>query len=240
VATAVKVDNDGSVFVTGYSLGEGTDDDYITIKYSPKGGVCWVRRYNGPANGLDQAFAIAVDQQGNAYVTGGVRISLPHTAACLTIKYNPDGDTAWTAAYSAPAGKVVYGQAVIVDSRGCVYVAGIYDYDILTIKYVQGGGVEEQRTLDGRKLTFAAKPNPFKGLTAISIPLSAQGRTKVGIFDVSGRVVKTLVDGLLPAGVYSFVWDGTDINGRRAPAGVYMILVSTQGAIKTTKVTVIE
>lgn len=53
---------------------------------------------------------------------------------------------------------------------------------------------------------------------------------------VLGIVFFTLVS----AGVYSFVWDGTDINGRRVPAGFYMIALSTQGTIKTSRVTVLE
>src|SRR5829696_1019096 len=70
VATAVALDTNGNVFVTGYSTGSGGDYDYTTIKYSGAGVPLWTNRYNGPGNGGDQAHAVAVDSNGNVFVTG--------------------------------------------------------------------------------------------------------------------------------------------------------------------------
>jgi len=69
-ATAIAVDNNGNVYITGASYGSGTYSDYATIKYAPNGQEIWVARYNGPGNGDDRAYAIAVDNNGNVYVTG--------------------------------------------------------------------------------------------------------------------------------------------------------------------------
>jgi outer membrane protein assembly factor BamB len=69
-ADAIAVDSAGNVYVTGYSEGSGTSFDYATIKYSSTGKQLWVRRYNGPENGVDSAYAMAVDSSGNVYVTG--------------------------------------------------------------------------------------------------------------------------------------------------------------------------
>jgi len=68
-AHALAVDGSGNVFVTGFSW-SGTSYDYATIKYSPSGDTLWVRRYDGPGNGTDEANALAVDGSGNVYVTG--------------------------------------------------------------------------------------------------------------------------------------------------------------------------
>jgi outer membrane protein assembly factor BamB len=66
----VAVDGSDNVYVTGWSKGLGDDYDYVTIMYSTNGKQLWLKRYNGPGNGLDKASAIAVDGSGNVYVTG--------------------------------------------------------------------------------------------------------------------------------------------------------------------------
>lgn len=72
-ARALAVDNACNVYVTGYSTGSGTGDDYATVKYDAHGVQQWVERYNGPANGLDDALATVVDNAGYVYVTGWSR-----------------------------------------------------------------------------------------------------------------------------------------------------------------------
>ena len=47
----LRVDGAGNVYVTGSSEGDGTDLDYVTIKYDPDGDELWVARYNGSTNG---------------------------------------------------------------------------------------------------------------------------------------------------------------------------------------------
>ena len=71
VAYAMALDGSGNVYVTGGSVGSETSCDYATTKYYPNGDTAWVRRYNRPGNGGDEASAIAVDDSGNVYVTGG-------------------------------------------------------------------------------------------------------------------------------------------------------------------------
>ena len=82
----------------------------------------WTKHYNGPANGYDAGQAIAVDANGNAYVTGN------HTTAtgldCATLKYSTDGDLLWTASYDGPdnGGDVLI--SIALDDLANVYVSG--------------------------------------------------------------------------------------------------------------------
>src|SRR4030042_122744 len=64
----------------------------------------WVRRYNGPGNGEDYAYAIDVDGSGNVYVTGvsGGEYSVT-SWDYATIKYYANGDNAWVRRYNGPA-----------------------------------------------------------------------------------------------------------------------------------------
>jgi len=69
-AYALAVDGSGNVYVAGGSIGSGTSNDYATIKYDASGSEQWVARYNGSGNADDYASALAVDAEGNVYVTG--------------------------------------------------------------------------------------------------------------------------------------------------------------------------
>ncbi|MCB9069078.1 MAG: SBBP repeat-containing protein [Calditrichae bacterium] len=70
LGTALAVDTDGNVYVTGTSYDSNTNYDYATIKYNTNGLEEWVARYNGPGNYIDKAMAMVIDVSGNIYVTG--------------------------------------------------------------------------------------------------------------------------------------------------------------------------
>src|SRR5438270_11487071 len=68
-AIGVALDSSGNVFVAGYSMGNGSSDDYATVAYSGAGLPLWTNRYNGPGNSDDEASAIAVASSGNVHKT---------------------------------------------------------------------------------------------------------------------------------------------------------------------------
>ena len=82
-ALDLALDNSGNIYVTGYSYDIGGDWDYLTIKYAADGTQLWEKRYKGPVL-ADAAYAIAVDNSGNVYVTGE---SQSDNYDYLTIKY---------------------------------------------------------------------------------------------------------------------------------------------------------
>jgi len=66
----VAVDGDGHVYAIAESDGGTTDLDYALVKYDNDGLFQWDYRYDGPAHGEDVPFAMALDAQANAYLTG--------------------------------------------------------------------------------------------------------------------------------------------------------------------------
>jgi hypothetical protein len=68
--SSIVVDNEGNVYVTGRSMGDGSNYDCATIKYNAEGDSQWVQIFNGLANDQDWANSIVVDNKGSVYITG--------------------------------------------------------------------------------------------------------------------------------------------------------------------------
>jgi predicted nucleotidyltransferase len=68
---------------------------------------------------------------------------------------------------------------------------------------------------------IASRPNPFSRSAVIGFDLPRTARVGLRIYDLGGRVVRTLADESWPAGRHQLEWDGTDRDGRPARAGVY-------------------
>jgi hypothetical protein len=76
-------------------------------------------------------------------------------------------------------------------------------------------------------------PNPFDRSTGISLSLDRDDHVRLEIFDVSGRKVRTLQDGMLAAGAHQIVWDGSTDEGLAATAGTYFYRVTSATATET-------
>lgn len=153
-AQDIAVDNAGNVYVTGFSLRSSTGYDYTTVKYSPSGAQEWVATYNGPGGGEDKAWAIALDTDGNVYVTGqstGVGTDIDFA----TVKYSPSGVQQWVARYNYADGNKDAANDIAVDAFGHIYVTG-YSYvnstednDYVTIRYDSNGNQKWVRLYNG-------------------------------------------------------------------------------------------
>src|SRR5713101_4864278 len=66
----VATDATGNIYVTGWIETSAGNEDGYTVKYSPDGDVLWADTYAGSPTGTDYGYALAVDQNGNAYVGG--------------------------------------------------------------------------------------------------------------------------------------------------------------------------
>jgi len=74
------------------------------------------------------------------------------------------------------------------------------------------------------------RPNPFGASTLIQYRLAEEGPARLTIYDVTGRAVRTLVNGAASAGSYRVHWDGLDESGRVMPAGIYFCKLKTASA----------
>jgi hypothetical protein len=77
----------------------------------------------------------------------------------------------------------------------------------------------------------SSRPNPFSGSTTIWYSIPASGRTTLQVFDAAGRVVRRLYSADQDPGRHSAVWNGLDDHERRAPNGVYLYKLQSNGAV---------
>lgn len=147
LAKALKVDNAGNVYVTGYGRNSSNNDDFITIKYGPNGDSLWVKLYNY-ANNIDQAVSLELVNNPANQNTPDIIVAGTSSSDFLTIKYSGDnGNVKWEKRYNGPANSIDVLNALAVDDLGNAYVTGSsFDYttkdDIVTIKYLNETGVE--------------------------------------------------------------------------------------------------
>lgn len=97
-ATALAVDQQGNVYVTGTSYGSSGNADYTTIKYNANGVEIWARRYNGPADRDDFPSTLALGSDGSVYVTGS-SMSTGGDWDYATVAYSSSGQQNWEDRY---------------------------------------------------------------------------------------------------------------------------------------------
>ena len=78
-------------------------------------------------------------------------------------------------------------------------------------------------------------PNPFPLATVLRFALPREETARLGVYDLGGRLVRTLVDGKINAGEHAIPWDGRDGRGLRVSSGVYFYRLEVSDGVKTRK-----
>jgi hypothetical protein len=152
-------------------------------------------------------------------------------------------DLRWKAASDQPiAGYHIYRsedgrQEMVPLNNGQLLPPGtgaFLDSDVLpgqTYRYIVGVVAEDGSETRSREVSVKARPlelaleqnhpNPFNPVTTIPFIVPETGRVRLSVYDVKGSLVKTLYDGILPAGFRQLTWEGTDNRGNGVGSGVY-------------------
>jgi flagellar hook assembly protein FlgD len=119
-------------------------------------------------------------------------------------------------------------------------VGGGTYYDMATVKYFSPVGVQENKIVTTERLLLEVYPNPTRVISTISYSLSHAGRVSLSVYDVSGRLVRTLIDQHQEPDVYSFIWDSKDNAERRIAPGIYFCILRTDNGHTSKKLVTIE
>jgi hypothetical protein len=143
------------------------------------------------------------------------------------------GERAAAAAAFRPAG----GQLVIWGGRsGETLPSSVWSMDL---GVPPPGGKGESKGLDDIFVAGPnAWPNPTQDDVAVGMSLREPGLVTVGIYDVTGRLVKILNASRMPAGFNVFHWDTRDFRGERVASGVYFCRMATISSVRSEPVVI--
>jgi hypothetical protein len=181
---------------------------------------------------VDEGRDLVLDDAGCAHIVGYTASpdfpgSDGTSARIFLSKLNQDGsDLAFT--LTTRSGSANAGHGIAIDDANDVYFTGAINVpaDIYVAKVACGIPVAD--VPDGAGGVSALRldpsvPNPFRHSTHLTFAVPGNGSAPVflGIHDVSGRLVRVLVNTVQHDGPRTVSWDGTDEAGERVPGGVY-------------------
>lgn len=160
----------------------------------------------------------------------------------LRMIYESLPDTIYESGYYvlSPAMGVAISDSLVY---GTFEEGGLYIFDYYGPEPPKLGIEEDRRIITPTKYNFTISPNPVSGLSSISFSLPQSISVSLKIYDVSGRLVRTLLNSnqKKEAGYYTIHWDGKDDKGEKAPSGVYFCRLETErGSFKTKKMVLLR
>jgi flagellar hook assembly protein FlgD len=86
----------------------------------------------------------------------------------------------------------------------------------------------------------SAYPNPMNPTATIRYTVGVPGKVTLRVFDVTGRVIKTLVEETKTTGAYAVVWDGTNDRGEKVASGVFFYQFEAPGYQSAKKLVIVQ
>jgi hypothetical protein len=169
----------------------------------------------GPAVGSTNSFL--------SYSTNSAVSSLGHD-----IEYRFDWGnglfSGWGFSYGINSWSVKGNYSVKAQARCSQHTSVVSDWSDAIDVSIQTSGVEQVDVLDhpSHFSLFQNYPNPFNNETTFTFQLPLTCNILFEIFNLSGDLVRILMDQGLPAGKYELTWDGTNASGQFLPSGLYL------------------
>ncbi len=232
-----------------YGLGASYIPDPVLIAVDKSGSVIFSQQYKGVfkynAAGVLQFMinsnvnSLCIDKNNNIYFTKDSTYR-----SYVLYKYNSSGVIQWQIPYTHNIAMFMGSGGVITDTACNIYVTGGYSYynppttshAALTVKYSQLVGIQNiSSELPERFELFQNYPNPFNPATTIIVSIPKESEITLKIYDITGKEVSSLADGILKAGLYKFTFNATEL-----PSGIYFYNLQTDGFTETKKMVLIK
>jgi hypothetical protein len=120
-----------------------------------------------------------------------------------------------------------------------VTVTGVDAFETITLGAESSTGVDDGGTPAVTRLA-SIYPNPFNPSTRIVFDLREKTAIYIAVYDIGGRLVCTLKDGVLDAGRHEMTWRGVSDSGASVSSGVYFCRMGANGTLQTFKIVLLR
>jgi len=233
---AVKLKNDGSIAWQNTIGGSGEDKMYSIYQTLDGGYLLGGSSQSAVSGDKTEAnrgdydyWIVKLDQWGNIYWQ-------------KTIGGN-DSDELWSVKSTADGGYILGGYTTsgISGDKTNESYGGL---DIWIIKLNADTPLEVEQSANISKIesftVLPAYPNPFNPSTNITYGLDEESNVSIAIYDISGKLLTTLLEADQTQGWHSIQWNGTNQFGEKVPAGIYLSKITSGNETKTTKLMLLK
>jgi uncharacterized protein YyaL (SSP411 family) len=171
------------------------------------------------------------------------KVNLHQAGAIMALSYSnfyrdPEWSTIDRILGPGDIGKTIHFYISAFDDQGNEFQTAI---DSIQFGGSGATGTREQSSVSSHKLLLEnCYPNPFNPRTTISFTLPERSHANLSIFDIEGRLIKTLINGFYDKGRNEIVWDGTDENGDPVASGIYFYRLQAGGMTVSRKMAIIR
>ena len=112
--------------------------------------------------------------------------------------------------------------------------------EVPVVLHTSGAGVKEATSLPSAFNLYQNRPNPCAGMTIIKYAIPEKIEVSLRIYDITGRLVNTLVNEIQKPAYYSIKWDARDARKKTVPAGVYFMRIAAGNFVSVKKLVVVR
>jgi len=125
-------------------------------------------------------------------------------------------------------------------SPGSLVEAAVDDITVTILRQLGEDAPDAPAAADGPAGIVSCRPNPFGTQAALTFRLNRREAARVDLYDVSGRRVRTLLQGTAEAGLHTLAFEGVDRGGRVLPSGIYFLRLETPHLTQVRQVTLVR
>ncbi len=255
ILQGLLVTHDGNLMNVGTTLSTDGDvqghvnyeaDAWVPI-ISVETGALISQHCYGTVTRMQGLYSAYADQDGGYILVGAdaTDFNVDSTWNAMVIKIDGDGNEVWKTTFGGSDKDMVDGMAETDDGG---YLLACYsrssDGDV-TNQHGNGDSWLVKLASDGEKISSSNEassvselknyPNPFFESTTISFSLASSQNVSLKIYDVTGRLVTTLADAPMTAGVHQLQWNATNVN-----SGIYFLKMQTENERSTIRLSLVK